>query len=165
VSSQTSTAVGVVVAILIVGAIATLGYYQFEVAGKQTTSSTSTVLAVTCPSSACVDVNMTNSAATNPPGFAPDTVKVVIGENNTVYWTNSDTIGTPHTVTPKTGPAGGWTTGSGILDHGDTYQYTFTVPGTYTYYCTLHPTVMSGTVVVVAASSSTAASTTTTPSS
>jgi len=149
-----------VVAILIVGAIATLGYYQFEVAGKQTTtSSTSTASAVTCPSAQCVNVNITNGAASNPPGFAPDTVRVVVGMNNTVYWTNSDNTGTPHTVTPKSGPAGGWATGSATLNQGDTYQYTFTLPGTYTYYCTFHPTVMSGTVVVVAATGTATTST------
>jgi len=156
-----------VVAILIFGAIATLGYYQFAVAGKQTTtsSSTSTAAAVTCPSSACVDVNISNGAATNPPGFSPDTVRVVIGTNNTVFWTNSDDTGIPHTVTPKTGPTGGWTAGSGILNQGDTYQYTFTVPGTYGYYCTLHPTVMSGTVVVVTGTSSTSSASSTATSS
>jgi len=154
VSSQTSTTVGVVVAILIVGAIATLGYYQFEVAGKQTTtSSTSTAASVTCPSAACVNVTIVTGASTTPPGFSPDTVRVVIGVNNTVFWTNGDGSGTPHTITPKTASAG-WPSGSGILDQGDTYQWTFTVTGTYNYYCTLHPAVMSGTVIVVAGSGS-----------
>ena len=158
-SNPTSTAVGVVVAILIVGAIATLGYYQFEVAGKQTsTSTTSTAASVTCPSAACVNVTIVTGASTTPPGFSPDTVRVVIGVNSTVFWTNGDGSGTPHTVTPKTASAG-WPSGSGILSHGDTYQWTFTAAGTYNYYCTLHPTVMSGTVIVVAGSGSTTAST------
>ncbi|HEX2667565.1 MAG TPA: plastocyanin/azurin family copper-binding protein [Gammaproteobacteria bacterium] len=33
------------------------------------------------------------------------------------------------------------------MDTGDTYSYTFTKPGTYSYYCTLHP-FMKGKVVV-----------------
>lgn len=154
-SSRTSTTVGVIVALLILGAVATLGYYQFEVAASQTSTSTSsTAPAISCPSVACVNVTMLNNAGTTPPGFTPNTVKVVVGVNNTVFWTNTDSTGTPHTVTPKSGPSGGWTTGSGILNQGDTYQYTFTVPGTYGYYCSLHPTVMTGTIVVVAGSGS-----------
>ena len=161
-STQGSVAVGVIVAILILGAVGTLGYYQFYVAKSTSISTTSSPpTGVTCPSSACVNVTILNGAATTPPGFTPDTVTVVIGKNNTVFWTNTDSTGVPHTVTPKTGPSGGWTSGSGTLNQGDTYQYTFTVPGTYTYYCTFHPSTMSGTVIVVAGSSTAPASSST----
>ena len=33
------------------------------------------------------------------------------------------------------------------LDNGETFSYTFTNPGTYEYFCTLHP-LMTGKVVV-----------------
>jgi plastocyanin len=99
------------------------------------------------------------------PSFTPNTITVVIGVNNTVMWTNNDNpAGTAHTVTPKTQPAGGtWpTAGSGNIPAGQSYSFTFTVPGTYTYICSYHSW-MSGTVVVLAASTSTTTKTSTTP--
>ena len=151
-STQSSTLVGVVVAILIIGAVGTLGYYQFEVAGQQTsTTSTSTAPAVTCPSSACKEVNITSGAATPPSGwsgsgkttygFTPDTITLVIGVNNTILWTNNDA--SVHTATSDT--AGVFD--SGPLNQGQTYQFTFTTAGTYTYHCTYHAW-MQGTVIV-----------------
>ena len=156
-SSQTSTAVGVVVALLIIGAIGTLGYYQFAVVGRQTTtSSTSTTLAVSCPSAQCVNVTIISGAGSPPPGYlggkttygyAPDAVTVVIGKNNTVFWTNDDTA--PHTVTSDTaGIFDSGTTGP-LTTQGGTFQFTFTTPGTYTYHCSFHAW-MQGTVTVLA---------------
>jgi plastocyanin len=87
--------------------------------------------------------------AASAPGYAPGTITVVIGVNNTVTWTNNDNV--HHTVTPGSEPAGTpWTVGSGDMDTtGPTkvYSFTFTVPGTYTYSCAYHST-MAGTIVV-----------------
>lgn len=93
------------------------------------------------------------------PGYAPDTVTVMIGVNNTVEWMNNDTVsgkGTAHTVTVNSQPTGGnWpVAGSGNMPVNTTYSFTFTVPGTYTYYCTYHSW-MTGTVVVLASTSTT----------
>ncbi len=83
-------------------------------------------------------------------GYSPSAITVVIGVNNTVIWLNNDTA--PHTVTPSTEPASGnWSVGSGNLDPGKSYQFTFTVPGKYTYGCAYHSW-MHGTVVVKAGS-------------
>jgi len=80
------------------------------------------------------------------PGYSPSTITVVVGVNNTVIWLNNDTV--PHTVTPSTLPAGGnWSVGSGNLAVAQTYQFTFTVPGRYTYVCAYHSW-MHGTVIV-----------------
>jgi plastocyanin len=83
------------------------------------------------------------------PGYAPDSVKVVIGVNNTVVWTNGDTDngGTDHTVTSTSVPAGASSFDSGIMAAGATFTQTFTVPGTYQYHCSLHAW-MTGMVVV-----------------
>jgi plastocyanin len=75
--------------------------------------------------------------------FVPDTVVVVIGVNNTVTWVNDDIA--PHTVTSTTGAFN-----SGNISPGTGWAYTFTAPGTYTYFCSYH-TWMKGTVVVEAA--------------
>ena len=164
-SSQTSTTVGVVVAILIIGAIATLGYYQFDVAAKQTTtSSTSTAPAVTCPSAQCANVTIESGAGTPPPGYTggkttygytPDVVTVVIGKNNTVFWTNDDSTGAPHTVTSDAGDSVQFDSGmtGPLTTQGGTFQFTFTTPGTYTYHCSFHAR-MQGTVKVLAGSGS-----------
>jgi len=144
-SARSTTIVGAIVAILIIGAVASIGYYQFEVAPFQGTSTTITVSTVSCTPSTCVNVTMYPNAATVAPGFSPDTITIHAGM--TVVWLNNDTSGAPHTVTPRNATEG-WETGSGQLSLGDTYQHTFTVTGTYHYYCTIHPTVMTGTVIV-----------------
>ncbi len=70
--------------------------------------------------------------------FAPLTLKVSVG--TTVVWTNKDTVA--HTVTATHGR---W--GSGTLNQGQTYAYTFKKPGTYAYRCAFHSS-MVATVIV-----------------
>ncbi len=95
------------------------------------------------------------------PGYKPDSVTVAVGVNNTLTWTNNDTV--HHTVTPVSEPAGTpWSSGSGDLAPGASYSFTFTVPGTYTFKCNYH-TWMTGTIVVEAASTTTSTTTHTTP--
>ncbi|MBI2648541.1 MAG: cupredoxin domain-containing protein [Thaumarchaeota archaeon] len=80
------------------------------------------------------------------PGYLPAEMTVVIGVNSTVTWFNDDTA--PHTVTPSTVPASGnWSVGSGNMNHGQSYQFTFAAPGKYDYVCAYHAW-MRGTVVV-----------------
>ena len=156
-SSKSTTAVGVIVALLIVGAIASIAYYQFEASRNQattSTTSTSSATLVTCGKTNCAYVNITAGASgcTNPSspcGFSPATITVVMGVNNTVVWTNEDSA--THTVTPVSGSAWGVTQDcQGILGlcQGDTYQYTFPAAGTYQYECIYHAG-MRGTVIVV----------------
>ena len=155
-SSRSTTAVGVVVAVLIVGALASIGYYQFEVAPGQNQSTSSSPTAsttVTCGKSNCAYVNITTGASNCPTpqhlcGFSPASITVVIGKNNTVVWKNEDSA--THTVTPVTGSAWGVTQDcKGILGlcQFDTYQYTFSAAGTYQYQCIYHPG-MLGEVIV-----------------
>jgi amicyanin len=72
--------------------------------------------------------------------FSPPVLTVAIGTK--VTWTNRDDI--PHTVTDADHPK---EIKSPALDTGDSYSRTFTAPGTYHYFCSLHPH-MQGTVVV-----------------
>ena len=74
--------------------------------------------------------------------FDPETLTVPAG--TTVTWVNHDEV--PHTVASSDKRF----TSSGALDTGDKYSYTFTTPGTYTYFCTLHP-FMTAKVVVMEA--------------
>ncbi len=177
-STKSSTAVGVVVALLIVGAVATLGYYQFEVApglNSTSTSTSSTGSAVDCTTtpSQCRFVNITSGASapysgwtqgsTTLYGYAPLSIKIMIGVNNTIVWTNLDSAF--HTATEVSGPQG-TSFDSGCIDGQgapcppgtgagtNKFQYTFTVAGTYTYHCFYHSW-MIGSITVVAGSAST----------
>jgi plastocyanin len=75
--------------------------------------------------------------------FAPTSVAVPVGA--TVTWTNQDVVG--HTVT-----SGAPGDPDGLFDEplgaeGDTATVTFEEPGTYGYFCEVHPN-MTGEVVV-----------------
>lgn len=73
--------------------------------------------------------------------FAPDAIEVPAGA--TVVWTNEDT--TLHTVTPSGDDATAF--GGGLDGSGTTVEATFDEPGTYEYFCSIHPS-MTGTVTV-----------------
>jgi plastocyanin len=86
----------------------------------------------------------TPTGAVNQITFSPQNITVVIGTNNTIQWTNKDN--TDHTVTSRSGDPTSFN--SGTIAPGGTYEYTFTAPGVYNYYCTFHPGWMHGTVTV-----------------
>ncbi|MBV9173726.1 MAG: cupredoxin domain-containing protein [Chloroflexi bacterium] len=65
---------------------------------------------------------------------------LTVGSGATVTWTNNDDV--EHTVTASDN-----TFGSKALETGDTFSFTFTQPGTYTYFCSIHP-FMTGRVTV-----------------
>lgn len=70
--------------------------------------------------------------------FTPSTITVPAGTQ--VRWTNRDD--SPHTVASKDKLFK-----SKALDTNEAFDYTFSKPGTYQYYCSLHPR-MTATVVV-----------------
>src|SRR5258708_204048 len=70
--------------------------------------------------------------------FGPQTVTVPVGA--TVTWTNRDDI--PHTVVSTDGVFK-----SKVQDTDEKFSYTFTKPGTYPYFCSVHPK-MTGKIVV-----------------
>jgi len=79
--------------------------------------------------------------------FTPQHVTVKTG--TTVTWINDDDV--PHTVASSTKFFK-----SKALDTKDKFSFTFTTPGTYEYFCSLHPH-MTGAIVVEAATGSNAA--------
>ncbi len=70
--------------------------------------------------------------------FAPGSVTVTVG--TTVRWTNHDDI--PHTVVSDDK-----TFKSKVLDTDEAFTYTFTKPGTYSYFCSVHPKMTAKVVV------------------
>ena len=81
---------------------------------------------------ATVDVKIDNFS------FSPATITIPVG--TTVKWTNRDDI--PHTVVGDDQKFE-----SKALDTDESYSYTFTKPGTYPYFCSIHPK-MTGKVIV-----------------
>jgi plastocyanin len=69
--------------------------------------------------------------------FGPD---LTIAAGTTVTWTNQDDV--PHVVASDTNMFK-----SKALDTDDRFSYTFTKPGTYVYYCTVHPKMTAKVVV------------------
>jgi plastocyanin len=70
--------------------------------------------------------------------FGPAAITVPVGA--TVTWTNRDDI--PHTVVSDDKVFK-----SKVLDTDEKFSYTFSKPGTYSYFCSVHPK-MTGKVVV-----------------
>jgi len=70
--------------------------------------------------------------------FAPGVLTVAAGTR--VTWTNRDDM--PHTVTSTKKAFA-----SPALDTGEKFTHSFTTPGEYSYYCTIHPS-MTGKVMV-----------------
>jgi|ERR671922_577757 plastocyanin len=87
-----------------------------------------------------------SSAPNNPKFYDPSPVNVAVG--TTVTWTNDDA--TLHTVYSGKGPQdpdSGKMFQSQFMSKGATFQHTFDTPGTFDYYCTLHPFMMAQVVV------------------
>jgi len=70
--------------------------------------------------------------------FSPASLTIHAGE--TVRWTNHDDL--PHNVVSEDKSFK-----SKTLDTDENFSFTFSKPGTYTYYCSIHPR-MTGKVVV-----------------
>lgn len=126
---QTSTLLAFVVLGFIAGGL---------VIGAIAANTESTLLA---NSNVSADVTIVLGAGNqgNPLPYSPSPYTIKVGA--TVTWVNKDA--TTHTVTSS----GVTLFDSGNLAPGATYSFTFTQPGTYQYYCTIHPW-MKGTIVV-----------------
>jgi amicyanin len=77
----------------------------------------------------------------NMQNFAYQMANIQVRVGTTVTWTNQDSV--PHSITFKNGMKD-----SGLLSQGQSFSYMFNTPGTYQYYCTVHP-YMVATVTVV----------------
>ena len=71
--------------------------------------------------------------------FAPPTLTVAAGTQ--VTWVNHDDI--PHTVVSEDKT----TFKSPALDTDDKFSFTFSKPGTYTYFCSIHPKMTAKVIV------------------
>ncbi|MDQ4095563.1 MAG: plastocyanin/azurin family copper-binding protein [Actinomycetota bacterium] len=122
------------------------------------------LLAASLGAACADDTTSTGSSADAPTDVALEAIefqpqKVEVSVGTTVRWTNEDE-GVAHTVTsgkPKEQGIPGLSEDKegrpdGVFneelnDAGDTFEFTFDKPGTYTYFCAIHAP-MTGTVVV-----------------
>jgi len=74
--------------------------------------------------------------------FAYDPPTLTVAPGTRVTWVNRDDV--PHTATSSTRPRA---FDSGALDTDMRFSHTFTTPGTYDYFCAVHPK-MTGRIIV-----------------
>jgi plastocyanin len=91
----------------------------------------------------------TDAAAVSIDNFTFSPQQLTVKAGTTVTWTNKDDI--PHGIAAT----GNTFKRSAAMDTDDNYSFTFTTPGTYQYFCYIHPH-MTGTIVVEAATGSNA---------
>jgi plastocyanin len=108
------------------------------------------IAAMVCASFLFVGVGeITSRAANVPPAivevkidnfmFAP--MDLTIAAGTTVKWINHDDI--PHTVVSEDKT----TFKSKAMDTDESFSYTFNQPGTYTYFCSIHPKMVAKIIV------------------
>jgi len=160
-----SVGIALAIAVLIIVAVTSLGYYQFVLCKptscSTSTSSSATTAAAACAPPSCVTVQINQGAATlTTTAFTPDVVTLVIGVNNSFQFHNNDSQSFAHTATADSCSQAGQPCpfDTGVFDYNATSKmFTITAPGTYPYFCSIHPTTMVGKIVVVAGSGSGAA--------
>ena len=81
----------------------------------------------------------THNIEMNNFAFFPTSLTIHPGE--TVTWTNKDSV--PHTITSDSGAE----LGSSTIATGKTYSHQFNTAGTFTYHCSIHPS-MKATIIV-----------------
>jgi len=72
--------------------------------------------------------------------FGPAALTVPVG--TTVTWTNKDDI--PHNVVSTDDPKA---FKSKVLDTNEKFSFTFSKPGTFTYFCSIHPKMTAKVIV------------------
>jgi len=130
-------------------------------ASAATTKARAAAASATAASAATATSTTTKAAATKQVmienyKFTPASLTVAVGD--TVKWTNMDTA--PHTVTVTSGPV---KFNSGNLSKGQSFSYTFKTPGTYSYYCAVHPDMTAKVTVTGSGTTPTPTPTTPTP--
>lgn len=119
---------------LVVAGTVSIGLSPHAVLGASAVTTSGASNAVASDSKSGTAVTIDNFS------FSPATLTVAAG--TTVVWTNKDDI--PHTVVERNQKFR-----SKGLDTDDAYSYTFSEPGTYEYFCGMHPK-MVGKIVVEA---------------
>lgn len=134
--NKTGLIVGAIVLLLVIviGVVAVVGRKSSSTTTATATMSMSPTAGA--PAASAVD---TSSVTVSNYAFSPANITVKVGTK--VTWTNQDAVS--HTVTSDTGTM----LKSDLFARGQSFSYTFTEAGSYSYHCSPHP-YMKGNVVV-----------------
>jgi len=131
----------VVVVVLVIGAALVMNKNNSSTMQMQQTNTTSNTQSQsssqTNPSNAQKTAGK-NAVTIQNFAYSPATITVKAGDS--ITWTNQDSVG--HSATADDNSFD-----TGVLPQGQSKSITFSKAGTYTYHCSVHPT-MKGTVVV-----------------
>jgi plastocyanin len=105
-----------------------------EVPGQGTTDNSNSCMDPLAPQEAAQQIKIDNFT------FDPPTLTIAVGTK--VTWVNRDDV--PHTATSTAKPR---SFNSGTLDTDQQFSHVFAKPGTYDYFCAVHPK-MTGRIVV-----------------
>jgi plastocyanin len=114
--------------------------FSYSVGRVPLTSATHQMSFTPSPAESLVPAESAAPAAVSIIDLAFEPAALEVGAGATVTWTNDDSI--PHTVTAREGDFN-----SGVLQSGGSFSQTFSEPGTFEYFCAIHPS-MTGTVTV-----------------
>lgn len=130
----------IIVTILIIAAAAILAP-KFLTKAKDENSEIKNTVTLDSTSSTKQAAKKITTTAISIKDFAFSPASKTISKGTKVTWTNNDSV--PHTVTSnnKNGPK------SQSLNKGSKYSFTFKKTGTFSYYCSIHPS-MKGTITV-----------------
>ncbi len=135
------------IAVIIILAVVILGAYYIASSGQTgnqplTTPIESTIIEATPAESSPSTTNSSvGPVSVSIANFAFSPAQISVKTGTKVTWTNEDSA--LHTITSDTGTI----LNSATLSQGDSFSFTFTTPGTYSYHCSIHP--MMKAVVVV----------------
>ena len=135
---------GIVVLIVVIGGLIYFTKNTNAPTVDITPSSIQTSIKTPSPTEVTTPALTPNSKHTtyniNIENFSFSKNSISIKKGDTVVWTNKDSA--PHTVTGMNGGIN-----SGTLGLGQSYSYTFTTAGTWSYLCHFHPS-MTGKIIV-----------------
>jgi len=143
-----SHAYGISIIAIIVGLSVGLAYYQMYYL-PESFAKPSVAEEILEPEESTVIKMILGSADPNQQdNFVPSLVRLQLGIDNHIIWTNDDDVA--HTVTPDHKVADAYSGlfgSSGVILPGETYEFLFTGPHEIAYHCEPHPW-MTGTVIV-----------------
>lgn len=135
----------VVVLVLLVGSIVFLSVGEKESGNKKSNSIPPSTLSNNKPSITNEKAPSQGSAQTHTvkiQGFKFSPESLTIKEGDSVVWTNEDSAA--HTATSTSAPE---SFDSDRLEKGDSFSFTFTEAGAYSYICNIHPSMKASITV------------------
>jgi len=143
---------GISIVTFVVAVAVSMGFYQFVYLPEANAKPVLPEEILNPRDTTSVQIVEGASLESNERNYVPDDVRGVLGLSNKVVWTNNDV--TSHTVTNDdyvdrvNGPFDSVEQMGSLIVPGETFEFTFTAEGEYSYYCTPHPH-MRGVVEII----------------